>query len=93
MLFDEMFEFNVTILFRTIQRDNFRLLANVFAEHLRGLRQLPMSLLLNLQRSIQIINLTRTNLLDRQRSHLPTFQDSQQHQLDSTLERLARELS
>lgn len=57
--------------FRTIQRDNLRLIANVPPEYLRGLRQLSMSLLLNLQRSVQIINLTRTTSHNSQRSHLP----------------------
>lgn len=47
-----------------------------------------MSLLLNLQCSLQIIHLTRTTPNDSQCSHLPALPDSEQ-QLDSALERLA----
>lgn len=77
--------------FRTFQRNNLRLLADLFAEHLRSLWQLSMSLLLNLQCSPQIIHLARTTPGNRQHSHLPTLPDSEQ-QLDPTLERMALKL-
>lgn len=61
------------IYFRTLQRDNLRLIANVLVEHLRGVRQLSMSLLFHLQCRIPVTNLNRTTDSHRNRSHLQAF--------------------
>jgi hypothetical protein len=79
--------------YRTFQRNHLRLIANVLVKHLRGLWQLSVSLLLNLQRSIQIISIIRTTSHDCRCSHLPALQDSQQQPWDPTMERLAGQLS
>lgn len=42
------------LLYRTIQRDDFRFFANIFAKYLRSVRQFTMSVLYHLQRRIQV---------------------------------------